>query len=85
MLFLDGVYVADGSNPPVFRHVAEPGAKDLQDIVERIAARIGALLEKRGIIERDNKSAWLSGDMSGPLDDLFGHSITYRSSRCTPA
>jgi hypothetical protein len=79
MLFLDGVYVADGPNPPVFRHVAEPGAKDLQGLVERIAERIGALLEKRGIIERDSESAWLSGDMAGPLDDdLLGHSITYR-------
>lgn len=39
---------------------------------------IGALLEKRGIIERDSESAWLSGVMSGPLDDLLGHSITYR-------
>ncbi len=32
MLFLDGVYVADGTDPPVFRHVAAPGAADLQSL-----------------------------------------------------
>jgi hypothetical protein len=26
MLFLDGVYLADGADPPVFRHVSAPGA-----------------------------------------------------------
>ena len=38
------------------------------------------MLEKRGLIERDAKSAWLSGDTeeAGALDDLIGHSITYR-------
>ena len=72
------MYLADGTNPPVFRHVAAPGAEDLQDLVERIAARMGRLLERRGIIERDSESAWLSGEMTGPLDDLLGHSITYR-------
>jgi hypothetical protein len=35
---------------------------------------------KRGLIERDAESAWLSGDPgeAGALDDLIGHSITYR-------
>lgn len=37
------------------------------------------MLERRGIVERDNENAWLAGDgESGPLDDLIGHSITYR-------
>jgi hypothetical protein len=33
MLFLDGVYVADGANPPVFRRVAGPKANDLEDLI----------------------------------------------------
>lgn len=79
MIFPDGVYLADGTDPPVFRHVDEPASKNLQALVERIAARIGRLLEKRGLVERDSESAWLSAAAgSGPLDDLLGHPITYR-------
>jgi hypothetical protein len=53
---------------------------DLQALVQRIAARLGRMLERRGLIERDGESAWLSGDPgeAGALDDLIGHSITYR-------
>jgi hypothetical protein len=79
MLFLDGVYLADGASLPVFRHVAAPGANDLQALVGQIAARVGQVLERRGLIERDMENAWLSsGAEPGPLDDLLGHSITYR-------
>jgi hypothetical protein len=44
-------------------NVDEPGAKALQ-----------------ALVERDIENAWLSAQMcgSGPLDDLLGHSITYR-------
>ena len=41
MLCLDGVYVADGTGPPMFRHVAAPRPKELQVLVEQIASRIG--------------------------------------------
>lgn len=79
LLFLDGVFLTDGANPPVFRHVAAPGASELQSLVERIAARVGQVLERRGLIERDIENAWLAaGAEPGPLDDLIGHSITYR-------
>ncbi|MFN5158651.1 MAG: transposase [Betaproteobacteria bacterium] len=46
----------------------------------RIAERLGRVPEKRGLIERDAESAWLSGDTAeaGALDDLIGHSITDR-------
>jgi hypothetical protein len=79
MLFLDGVYAVDGSGPPAFRPVAAPGLTELQMLVQRIAARIGRVLERRGLIERDIENAWLAaGAEPGPLDDLIGHSITYR-------
>jgi hypothetical protein len=59
--------------------VATPCADDLQELVEQIAARVGQVLERRGLIERDIENAWLSpGSEPGPLDDLLGHSITYR-------
>jgi ribosomal protein S27E len=80
MIFLDGAYLTDGTDPPVFRHVAAPGGAELQSLVQDIAERIARRLEKRGLIERDCENAWLSGDpeQAGSLDDLFGHSITYR-------
>ncbi len=41
--------------------------------------RIGRVLEKRGLVERDIENAWLTPDAeAGPLDDLIRHSITYR-------
>lgn len=79
MLFLDGAYAVHGDDPPVFRPVPEPGTKDLQEILERIAARIGKALERRGVVERDIERAWLALDSeAGPMDDVLGHSITYR-------
>lgn len=80
MIFGDGVYLTDGADPPVFRPVPSPGTAELQALVQNIAERIGQLLEERGLIERDCENAWLSGDMAqaGSLDDLIGHSITYR-------
>jgi len=51
----------------------------LQLLVQQIAERIGRLLEKRGLVERDMENAWLTTEgAGGPLDDLIGHSITYR-------
>jgi hypothetical protein len=79
MIFPDGVYrPADGA-APVFRHVPQPTGAELQVLVQQIAARTGRLLERRGIVERDIENAWLAGNgEAGPLDDLIGHSITYR-------
>jgi len=59
--------------------VPAPTGAELQELVQQIAARIGRVLEQRGLIERDMENAWLAmqGE-SGPLDDLIGHSTTYR-------
>jgi ribosomal protein S27E len=79
MLFLDGAYLTHGTEAPVFRQIAPPSAGDLQELVQRIATRVGQLLEQRGLIERDCENAWLADAAgAGPLDDLIGHSITYR-------
>jgi hypothetical protein len=79
MLFLDGVYLFKGAHPPLFRPVAGPSANELRQLVEQVGAQVGRLLERRGLIERDIENAWLATDFeAGPLDDLIGHSITYR-------
>jgi ribosomal protein S27E len=79
LLFLDGVYVNADVNSPEFRQVSAPGANELQWLVEQIAAGVGQVLERRGLIERDIENAWLAaGAEPGPLDDVLGHSMTYR-------
>jgi hypothetical protein len=64
MILLDGVYVPVEGAAPVFRHVPAP---------------TGTELEQRGLVDRAMENAWLAmpGEV-GPLDDLIGHSITYR-------
>lgn len=63
----------------MFQFAPAPVAQELQGLVERIAAQVGEVLERRGLIERDLENAWLSLDgEAGALDDVLGHSITYR-------
>ena len=80
MIFVDGVYVTEGSGAPVFRAARSPGAGELQALVQRLAEGIGRLLEKRGLIERDAEHGWLSGEpvQAGSLDELIGRCITWR-------
>ena len=79
MIFLDGVYLPVDGAVVGFRQVPAPTAAELQVLVQQIAERIGKALERRGLVERDMKNAWLTTDgPAGPLDDLIGHSITYR-------
>jgi hypothetical protein len=79
MLVLDGAYLVD-TEPPVFRRIAPPSLAELQALVERLAERIGHALERQGILARDAESSYLEldPDAGGPMDDLLGHSITYR-------
>ena len=81
MLFLDGAYVdnADGSSTR-FRWVKAPTSAELTQLTHTIAQRVGRFLERQGLLERDAENSYLSGDIleAGPLDQLLGHSITYR-------
>jgi hypothetical protein len=53
---------------------------ELQPLVERLAERIGRALERQGVLVRDAESSYLElgRETGGPMDDLLGHSITYR-------
>lgn len=79
LLVLDGAYLV-GTEPPVFRRITAPSLAELQALVERLAERIGRSLERQGVLARDAESSYLelNPDAGGPLDDLIGHSITYR-------
>lgn len=63
---------------PAFR--AAPTAKELEALVERIAERIGEALERAELLAHDCDNGFLTLDTEagGPMDDLLGHSITYR-------
>jgi hypothetical protein len=78
-LVLDGAYLV-GTEPPVFRRIEPPRQEELQALVERLAERIGRALERQGLLARDAESSYLElgPEAGGPLDDLIGHSITYR-------
>jgi hypothetical protein len=54
-----GVSAVEGA-APVFRHLPAPTGAELQELVQQIAARIGRMLEQRGIVERDMENAWLA-------------------------
>ena len=81
VLFLDGVYVdsAKGSSTR-FRWVKAPTSAELTNLTHTIAHRVGRFLERQGLLERDAENSYLAGDAveGAPLDQLLGHSITYR-------
>ena len=79
MLFLDGVYLVD-HEPPVFHRLPPPSPRALEALIQSISQRIGAFLEREGLLVRDIENSYLqleSPDDSA-LNDLLGHSITYR-------
>ena len=79
MLFLDGVYL-DTDAGPCFRRVKAPTPAALDGLLHTIRERIARHLERRGLLVRDLEGGYLaldSGDDS-TLDELRGHSITYR-------
>ena len=57
-----------------------PTSAELTHLTHAIAQRVGRFLERQGLLERDAENSYLSGDAveAGLLDQLLGHSITYR-------
>ena len=57
-----------------------PTVAALEKLVRGISERVGRALERQGLLVRDLENSCLavdSADVSG-VDDLLGHSITYR-------
>ena len=80
MLFLDGVYAEGVRGSPRFRWVKAPSSDELTQLVHAMARRIGRFLERQGLLERDAENSYLTSDMveEDPMNQLLGHSITYR-------
>ena len=81
MLFLDGVYevLSDGSRLR-FQWVREPTSAHLTQLAHTIARRVGRMLEREGLLERDTEHLSFDSELfeDDPMPDLVGHSITYR-------
>ena len=80
MLFLDGVYVDAVNGGVQFRWVKAPTTDELRQLTHTIARRIGRFLERQGLLERDAENSYLGSDAvdEDPMNQLLGHSITYR-------
>ena len=63
-----------------FQWVREPTFAQLTQLAHTIARRVGRLLEREGLLERDTEQLDLGEvlDEDDPIPDLVGHSITYR-------
>jgi len=81
LLFLDGVYerLPDGTRLR-FQWVRAPTSAQLTQLAYTIARRVGRLLEREGLLERDTEQLDLGEALNNddPMPDLAGHSITYR-------
>ena len=79
MLFLDGVYAGDTGSAK-FRWVKAPTSSELDQLTHTIAQRLARYLERQGLLEKDIEHSYLTLDSldEAPMDQLRGHSITYR-------
>jgi hypothetical protein len=80
MLFLEGVYVDHSNRTTWFRWVKAPTSQELTQLAHTIAQCVGRFLEQQGLLERDAENSYLTGDAADddPINQLLGHSITYR-------
>lgn len=72
MLFLDGVYVQHAPDRHCFRRTAPPTVEQLHVLLHQISERVARFLERRGILERDEVSSYLTLDglEEDPLLDM---------------
>ena len=83
MLFLDGAYVERSEGSVRFRWVKAPTSAELTRLAQTLAQRIGRFLERQCLLERDAENCYLAGEGvdAEPMDQLLGHSITFRTVR----
>ena len=57
-----------------------PTSIEITQLADRIARRVALFLERHGLLERDAQYSYLAGETleTDPMDQLLGHSITYR-------
>lgn len=62
MLSLDGVYVHHATDRHRLRCTAPPTVEQLHVLLDQISERVARFLERRGILERDEDSSYLTLD-----------------------
>jgi len=80
MLCLDGVYAEDAYGKVRFHRIKAPTADELGALVHRISQRVAKFLERRGFLARDEDNDYLALETADDeaMQQLYGHSITYR-------
>ena len=80
MLFLDGIYVDGAGSTTRFRCVKAPTNDELTQLTHTTVHHIARFLERQGLLEPDAENSHLALDTvsEDPMDQLLGHSITYR-------
>lgn len=81
MLFLGGIYM-DGfkKEKQVFKQVKAPTTTELNALVHILSQRVARFFTKQGLLVEDIDNSYLNLDglAPDPMQDLHGHSITYR-------
>ena len=71
-----------GTNGKVewFRWVRAPTTAKLTELTHTLAERVGRFLQRQGLLECDGEQRFLAAEAveEGAMDQLIGHSITYR-------
>jgi hypothetical protein len=64
----------------LYRIVERHYPASIAHLVHTIACRVGRLLERQGLLERDTENCYLAGEAvdEDPMNQLLGSSITYR-------
>jgi hypothetical protein len=81
MLFLDGAYIAGfAGGKQIFRRVNAPTKADLEAVLQQLSTRVARMLVKEGVLTQDMENSYLRLDHleANPLQQVHGHSITYR-------
>ena len=80
MLFLDGVYAQDSSGHYFFRRTSPPTVGQLHHLLQQISERVARLLERRGMLERDEDNSYLTLDglEKDSLKNIHSHSLIHR-------
>ena len=82
VLFIDGVFSPKSNGELRFHRVNAPTSKELNALVATISERVARYLERQGWLSRDEQSDHLNlsldDEEGATLQQLQGHSITYR-------
>jgi len=72
--------VGEADSSARFRWVKAPTNHELTQLTHTIVHRLARYLERQGLLERDAEHSYLAleGADEDPMDQLRGHSITYR-------